>query len=126
MTEDAAVGLIRALIENLRKAPEDWDSMAMILGFDSVGVNRVTGFVYDADGAHTSVTASPYDIGPAAKAFTDSRYQPDQPLPVSMLVQFDRRGGEYEVTFEDTDPGRWKLTPESWDSLPLELRPQFG
>ncbi|QZY51940.1 hypothetical protein [Leucobacter tenebrionis] len=125
MNEDVTANLVRALIEHMRKAPEDWESMSMILGFDSEGVNRVTGFVYDDVGAYTSVTASPYDIGPVVKTYTDSRYQPEEPLPVSMLLQFDKTSGECQVTFEDNDAGRWRLTPDTWDSLPEGLRPDF-
>lgn len=50
-SEDVAAGLIRTLFENLRKASEAWESMSMVLGFDSEGVKSVHGFVYDAHAA---------------------------------------------------------------------------
>jgi len=126
MSEDVAVGLVRALVENMEDAPEDWSSMAMVLGFDTVKVNSVYGFVYDSEGRDTAVTASPYDIRPAVKAYTDSYYEEGDALPLSLLVQFDRASGQYEVTFEDTDADRWKVTPATFSSIRTELRPDFG
>ena len=35
MSEDVTVSLIRALVENLEDVPEQWVSLAMVLGFDT-------------------------------------------------------------------------------------------
>lgn len=126
MSEDVTVGLVRALVENMEDAPEEWTSLAMVLGFDATKVNSVFGFAYDDAGEDTAVTASPYDIRPAVKAYTDSYYKPEEPLPVSLLVQYDRTTGQYEVTFEDTDADRWQVTPATFSSIRKELRPDFS
>lgn len=63
---------------------------------------------------------------PALNAYTESYYKPDQPLPVKLLVQFDRVSGKYEVTFEDTDVSRWKVVPANIDEIREELRPNFA
>lgn len=125
MSSDVTVGLVRTLIEKLKNAPDDWASMAMVLRFDSEKVNDVHGFVYLADGEEFGVTASPYEIRSAVKEYTDSYYKPGEPIPASLLVQFDRTSGRYEVTFEDTDASRWKVTPANFDSIGDELRPHF-
>lgn len=126
MSDDVTAGLIRALVEHMEDAPEDWTSLAMVLGFDATKVDSVYGFAYDAEGGDTAVTASPYDIRPAVTAYTDSSYEEGDPLPVSLLVQFDRTTGQYEVTFEDTDTDRWAVTPATFSSIRRELRPDFG
>lgn len=125
MSTDVTVGLIRALVDHLEDAPDDWASFALVLGFDSEKVNRVHGYAYSVDGSAISAGADPYDIRSAVKAYTDSYFKPGEPLPVSLLVQFDRDAGKYEVTFEDTDADRWKLTPTNFSSLREELRPKF-
>lgn len=125
MSTDVTVGLIQALVENVEEAPEEWASLAMVLGFDSEKVNEVYGFVYSADGEASAVTASPYEIRSGVRAYTDSYFKPDQPLPIKLLVQFDQTSGQYEVTFEDADDARWELTPATFDTIPEELRPKF-
>lgn len=125
MSTDVTVGLIRALVDHLEDAPDDWSSFALVLGFDGEKVNQVHGYAYSPDGTATSAGADPYDIRSAVKAYTDSYYKPGEPLPVTLLVEFDRDAGKYEVTFEDTNAERWKLTPANFSSLREELRPHF-
>ncbi|MGO1561243.1 hypothetical protein CZ771_14370 [Actinomycetales bacterium JB111] len=126
MSEDVTVGLVRALIQNLKGAPEDWAAFALVLELDGQKVSAVHGFAYSADGAASGAAASPSSIRPAVAAYTDSHYSPEQPLPVALLVQFDRTNGRDEVTFEDTDRGRWKVTPANFSTIRHELRPQFS
>ena len=126
MSEDVTVSLIRALVENLEDVPEQWVSLAMVLGFDTTKVYRTFGFAYDETGKDHAVTVSPYDIRPAVKAYTDQHYAQGESLPVSLLVQFDRGTGRFEVTFEDTDEDRWRVTPATFSSIRDELRPNFS
>lgn len=121
---DATTGLIRALAEHMT-AKGDWDCFAMVLGLDGVKVNSVFGFAYAADGAVESVAASPYRIKDAVKGYTDSYYKANDPLPLKLLVQFDRTNGKYEVTFEDKDASRWEVTPDTFHDIPEQLRPHF-
>ena len=44
---------------------------------------------------------------------------------MAILVQLDRGSGTYEVTFEDDDPARWKVTPANIEQISEELRPTF-
>jgi hypothetical protein len=46
-------------------------------------------------------------------------------LPRKILVQFDRTTGKYDITFEETDEARWKVTPRNFRELREELRPKF-
>ena len=97
----------------------------MVLGFDNEKVNSAFGFVYDAEGIDTGVTASPFELRSAVKEFTDDRYRAGETLPVGLLLQFDRESGRFEVTFEDTDRDRWKVIPANFDSIADDLRPTF-
>jgi hypothetical protein len=44
---------------------------------------------------------------------------------VKILVQYDRTTGKYEMTFEDTDEGRWAVKPANYRQVREELRPKF-
>ena len=55
----------------------------------------------------------------------DSYYEPGQPRPVAVLVQFDRDNGKYEVTFEDEDASRWQVTPSNIDAVRDAIKPAF-
>ena len=44
---------------------------------------------------------------------------------MKILVQLSRASGTYEVTFEDDDPARWKVTPANIEQISEELRPNF-
>lgn len=125
MSDNAAVGLIKALVESLSVSSEDWEALALVLKFDGKRVNAVHGFSYLPDGKTAGATASPTDIRPAVEEYTASYYKPDEPLPVAILVQFDRPSGQYEITFEDTDRMRWKVTPANFSSIREDLRPVF-
>jgi hypothetical protein len=125
MSTETAATLIRALIENMRRAGDDWESVAMVLEFDSGELRGTYGYVYSPDGAPTAVSARPSQIEAAAAAYAADHYKPGQRLPVKMLVQFDRTKSEYEVTFEDTDVSRWQVTPENIHNIREELRPTF-
>ena len=55
----------------------------------------------------------------------ESYYAPGERWPARMLVQFNRKSGQYKVLFEESDKSRWKLTPRNMDAMYEELRPQF-
>ncbi len=126
MTNDVTVDLIRALVENMRGAEEDWQSLAMVIDFDGDRFSGTHGYAYSPDGRIDAVASRPSAVRPAVNAYTASYYKPGDALPVAILVQFDRAKGEYEVTFEDTDAARWKVTPANIDQMREELRPKFG
>jgi hypothetical protein len=71
------------------------------------------------------VASRPSGIRPAVEAYLESYYKPEQEPPVKILVQFDRDSGKYEVTFEDDDTSRWKVTPANIEQISEELRPNF-
>ncbi|MBN9224555.1 MAG: hypothetical protein ABS63_09620 [Microbacterium sp. SCN 70-27] len=125
MTEDVTVGLIRSVVEHLRKAPEDWASLAVVLDVSRSGVRGALAIAYDADGESVPAAISPSEVDPAVKTYLDSFFGEGDALPVQLLVQFDRASGRYEVTFEDEDPNRWRLTPKTFDTLDETLRPRF-
>lgn len=128
MPNDATVDLIRALIENASGPVVDhdgWESMTMIVAFPDGRFNEAHGYLYSPDGTISAVAADPRAVEAAVTAYTDGYFQPGEALPVKLLVQFERTTGRYEVTFEDSDETRWKLTPRNRTTIHDELRPSF-
>lgn len=125
MADDVTVDLVRTLIEHMSGASEDWESLAMVVYFDGRRFAGTHGFTYSPSGEKSAVASRPSAIGPAVDAYIQSRYTPDQEPPVKFLMQFDRTKGTYEVTFEDSDVSRWKVTPANFSEMSEQLRPRF-
>ena len=128
MAGNVTADLIRALIDTMGGPGADlrgWESLAIILEFPDGEFNQAHGYVYSANGAISAVASNPRAVRPAVKAYTDSYYQPGEAMPLKALVQFDRTTRNYDITFEETDEARWKVTPENVMELPAELRPSF-
>lgn len=125
MSSDVTADLIRAIIDNMRGAADDWVSLAMVIDFSGQRVGGTHGYAYSPDGAVSAVASRPSAIIPAVDAYAASYYQPDEAWPVKLLIQFDRTNGKYEITFEDKDVSRWKVTPANIDEIPEQLRPNF-
>jgi len=126
MSTDVSVDLVRALIDNMRGAAEDWASLAMVIDLRGGRISGTHGYAYAPDGGISAVASRPSGITPAVDAYLASHYTAEQERPVALLVQFDRDSGTYEVTFEDEDASRWKVTPANIDRIGAELRPDFS
>jgi hypothetical protein len=125
MPNDVTADLIRALIENMKGARDDWASLAMVIDLNGGRISGTHGYAYSPDGTASAVASRPSGIMPAVQAYLQSNYTPEQEPPLKMLVQFDRSSGAYEVTFEDHDAARWKVTPANIEQISEELRPNF-
>ncbi|MFT3799269.1 hypothetical protein [Microbacterium sp.] len=125
MSHNVVVDLVRSLIDHMRGAPAEWDAFAIVIDFDGERVAGTHGYTYSADGSTDPVASNPRQVKPYALAFLASRYAPGATPPVGLLVQFDRTNGQYEVTFEDTDRARWKVTPANIDTMADTIRPNF-
>lgn len=125
MSGDVTVGLSRALVENMRGAGDGWESLAMVIDFSGGKFSGTHGYAYSPDGSISAVASYPFHVESAVNAYTESLYEPGAALPVAILVQFDRTKGEYEVTFEDSDVSRWKVTPANIDEIREKVRPSF-
>jgi len=128
MAGNVTADLFRALIENLEAPVVDgdrWESMAFILEFPDGEFNGAHGYLYLPDGVIAAVASDPWAVKAAVKAYTDGYYKPGEALPRKILVQFDRTTGKYDITFEENDEARWKVTPRNFRELREELRPTF-
>lgn len=128
MSDEVSVRLIRELVDGVHGPVVDrdgWRSMAIILQFPGGAFNEAHGYLYSPGGDVSPVAADPWALAPAVKAYTDSYYAAGDALPRSILVQFDRTTGRYEMTFEETDETRWKATPRNFRELREALRPTF-
>jgi hypothetical protein len=132
-SDDASVALIRSLVRaisetslatELRGPADDWESLAIVLEFGA-GHRSASGYAYPADGTVSPVACRWRSIEPAVQAYLDTYYEPGDPLPVKILVQFERATGKYGVTFEDTDQERWKTRPGNFQGMREQLRPSF-
>lgn len=125
MSSNVTADLIRALIEHLRGASDDWESLSMVIDYSGGRFGGTHGYTYSPNGGISAVASHPFHIESAVTAFMESYYKPGEELPVAVLVQFDRVKGDYEVTFEDSDVSRWKVTPANLDEIREKLRPSF-
>lgn len=128
MSENVTADLLHALVDNVDGPDidrEGWESIAMILEFPDGTFNEAHGFLYSPGDVISAVAADAWAVKPAVDAYTSSYFKPDEALPVQILVQLDRTKGKYNVTFEDTDPTRWKMTPRNRKVFREELRPTF-
>ncbi|MGA5198730.1 hypothetical protein [Streptomyces exfoliatus] len=128
MSENVTSDLIHALVDKMEGPSVDWDgwtSLAMILELPDGTFNEAHGFLYSPDGTISAVAADARDVKPTVDAYTNSYYKPGQALPVQMLVQLDRTKSKCNVTFEDTDATRWKMTPRNRKEFREGLRPKF-
>lgn len=122
---NATVNLIRALVQNM-SSPDDWgnwESLTMILDSYEGKFNSVGGYVYSPGDTISAVTASPSTVIPFVNEYLDGYYKPGEKLPVKLLVQFHRPTGQYNITFEDTDEERWKVSPRTIKTIRQDLRP---
>jgi len=133
-SDDVTVDLIRSLVRavnepslitEMRGTVDDWESLAIVLEFGD-GYRSASGYAYPADGTVSPVACGWTSIEPAVQAYLGSYYEPGDPLPVKILVQFERTTGRYEVTFEDTDEERWKTRARNFREMREQLRPNFG
>lgn len=125
MPTDVTTDLVRALIEGMRGAEEGWESLAIVVSINNRHCSGTSGYVYSPGGGIAAVASRPSTVESALHAYLGSHYAPDAKPPVKLLVQFDRTKGDYEITFEDTDTSRWRVTPANIDELPEQLRPRF-
>jgi hypothetical protein len=125
MSDDVTAGLIRALVENMKGAGDDWASLAMVLDLSGGRIRGTHGYAYSPDGTVSPVASRPSGIRLAVDAYLECYVEPDQEPPVAILVQLGRTSGTYEVTFEHDDAARWKVTPANLETISEVLRPTF-
>ena len=125
MSDDVTAGLIRALVENMKGAGDDWASVSMVLDLSGGRIRGTHGYAYSPDGTVSAVASRPSGIRLAVDAYLECYVEPDQEPPVAILVQLGRTSGTYEVTFEHDDAARWKVTPANLETISEVLRPTF-
>ncbi len=125
MSNDVAVELIRAVVDHQRGLHDAWESFAVVVELSGGRVRGTSGFGYGPGEVVSAIAARPSGVQPAVQDYLASYFGDGDEPPVKLLVQFDRTQGAYEVTFEDTDTERWKVTPANLDATREELRPRF-
>jgi hypothetical protein len=126
MSSDPTADLIRAIVTHMQGARDDWKSLSMVISLGGGRLSETSGYAYSPDGTVSAIASRPSQIKPAVDAYLADRYPDGQPLPAKFLLQFDRDAKAYEITFEDTDPLRWKVTPQNFEAVQQELKPNLG
>lgn len=126
MSNEHTVDLIRALIENLEGADDNWESFSIIVSSYERKFNSASGYAYSPDGTISAITTSPWKVVPFVDTYVSDYYKPGEKLPIKLLVQFERTSGNYNINFEDTDELRWKITPDNFKEFREEIRPNFS
>lgn len=118
--------LINSLIEHLSsRTPHDWEQLAIVIYLNSGELGGTYGYAYSPNGSISAVAARPSGIWDAVHAYIEDLFG-SKAAPIKLLVQFDRPSGHYEITFEDSDVNRWKVSPATIETVREELRPHFG
>jgi len=125
MSTDTSEALVIEVARQLKHAPEEWESFTMLLTTYENRFSGVGGWAYGPGDALTAASAEPWALREAVDAYMADHYAPGAPLPVAILVQFERATGRYEITLEDHDELRWKPKPHNYKTLREELRPRF-
>ena len=105
----------------------DWESYSAVIDpqdNDFSVVSGTAGYLFTVDRFIGAAGVGLRSIQPAVRAYMESYYAPGERWPARMLVQFNRKSGQYKVLFEESDKSRWKLTPRNMDAMYEELRPQ--
>lgn len=126
MSTDPTTELIRAIVTNMQGARDDWKSLAMVISLGGGRLSATSGYAYSPDGPVSAVASRPSQIKPAVDAYLADRYPEGAELPAKFLVQFERDAKAYDITFEDADPMRWKVTPDNVEAVQQELKPSLG
>lgn len=87
---------------------EDWDAFAVIFDFeDDFDSVALSGYVYLDQAFVGFIEPTEFQLAEMARSYRTARPGPAGELPVSMVVQFDRTSGRYNVEYEYSNPERW-------------------
>ena len=67
MPEAVTADLIRALIENMKGARDDWASLAMVIDLSGGRISGTHGYAYSPDGTVSAVASRPSGVRPAVE-----------------------------------------------------------
>lgn len=129
MQKEPINALIHTLAETMfdgnDAAPQDWTSFSMILETFEGTFNSFHGYAYN-ETAIVPVAANPLKVIPVLNEYLNTLYAPGETLPKAILIQFEKNTGRYNVTIEDADENRWKVTPKNFREIREQIRPVFN
>lgn len=120
--------VIEVMLETLSIEPPEthWEELGAVIAINAKGnVINNYGYAFSPDGDWHAVTGGSLALRPPVSSYLSELY-PDGKYPVRMLVQFNRESGKYSVDFEDTDEGRWAISPSRLEESIEALRPDFS
>lgn len=114
----------RLLVADPAVADGDWNGYALVVRYgDGPIARRMTGFRYDATGAHRAATPAGDALGPAFDALRDATRVPGKAPWGACVLRLWREGGRMAVEFEYDAPERWDIGPATLDAVAARARP---
>ena len=102
----------------------DWHGYALVVRYgDGAIARRMTGFRYDADGAHAAATPDGGALGPAFDDLRDATRVPGKEPWGACVLRLWRDSGRMAVEFEYDAPERWDVTPATLATVAARARP---
>ena len=114
----------RLLVADAAVSDGAWAGYALIVRYgDGAIARRMTGFRYDAHGAHEAATPGADALGPAFDALRDATRVRDKEPWGACVLRVWRDSGRITVEFEYDDPGCWDSRPATLDDVAARARP---
>lgn len=114
------IGSLIVNSERYRNLP--WDSLAVTAIVEGGSV-QIAGFAYEDGTAPVPATPGSGALARKFKELCAAMQKPDGEKWVAALVQIRRKDQKIHMDFEYTNPARWKVTPQSIDTIAASLKP---
>ena len=127
MSDTPIISLLHTVVDHFINVPDDWTAISLVMLIDTQRgrCEGTSGYAYHGDDGYTPIAASPRAVQESLFEYLASQYGANDALPAAVLLQFDRSTGHYEVTFEDSNKERWKVSPDNVTTMQETLRPAF-
>ncbi len=126
LNQDPLSRTIEAVLNSpkLNRAP--WTEFSLVAGLAADGwVNHNFGYSFAAGSGPNAFSAKNRQLQEPLQAYLEGVYL-ERNYPIRVLLQFNRESGRHAVEFEDSDVGRWQVTPSNLDEAREALRPNLG
>jgi hypothetical protein len=112
MAQDAAAELVRALVDHMKGADDDWGSLSMVVVLDGGRFRSTYGYAYGTGETVSAVASHPLGVNDAVLNYLVSHFGPEP--PVKLLVQFDRTTGTTRSLSRTATPTGGRCHRRTW------------
>jgi hypothetical protein len=112
--------LASAIAEDPALTDHDWDTVSVVFATDE---DMVSWYCYSYRGTEPhAVTLESDEFDELLLAFQAETASPDGSTWKTCLFQLDGRSGEFQMDFEHVDVDRWKVTPDTINTIHNRIR----